>query len=90
MCHLNMHIPNELFPIYVLSEETTYPAGAEASASALFVPTRFLFSVSLRLTQSLALHSPAESDVLWSKESSYTVILYLLDEHICLLQGSRS
>lgn len=89
-----MHIPNELLPIYVLSEETTYPAGAKAPASAVFVPTLFLFSVSLRLTQPLAsccaLHSPAESDVLWSKVSSYTVILYLLDEHICLLQGSRS
>lgn len=46
-----------------------------------------VFTVSLRLAQPLlcALHFPDESDGLRSEVSTYTVILYLLDEHICLL-----
>lgn len=53
-----------------------------------------VFTVSLRLSHPLALccalHFPDESDGLRSEVSTYAVILYLLDEHICLLQGPRS
>lgn len=53
-----------------------------------------VFSVSPRLSHPLALccalHFPDVSDGLRSEVSIYTVILYLLDEHICLLQGTHS
>lgn len=53
-----------------------------------------VFSVSPRLSHPLALccalHFPDESDGLRSEVSIYTLILYLLDEHICLLQGTHS
>lgn len=54
----------------------------------------FLFSVfpaSLRtLTLCCALHFPDASEGLRSEVRIYTVILYLLDEHICLLQGPHT
>lgn len=83
-------------PIYVLSEETTHPAGSEAPVSAVLARSLsvLVFSVSPRLSHPLALccalHFPAESDGLRSEVSIYTLILYLLDEHICLLQGTHS
>lgn len=53
-----------------------------------------VFSVSRRLSHPLALccalHFPDVSDGLRSEVSIYTVILYLLDEHICFLQGTHS
>lgn len=53
-----------------------------------------VFSVSPRLSHPLALrcalHFPDVSDGLRREVSIYTVILYLLDEHICLLQGPHS
>lgn len=42
------------------------------------------------LTLCCALHFPDASDGLRSEVRIYTVILYLLDEHICLLQGPHT
>lgn len=58
------------------------------------VPSILVFSVSLRAPHPLALccalHLPDASDGLRSEVSIFTVILYLLDEHICLLQGAHT
>lgn len=68
----------------------------QISSSQQFWPVLSLlvFSVSLRLSHPLALCCallfPDVSDGLRSEVSIYTVILYLLDEHICLLQGAHS
>lgn len=87
-------IPIELLPIYVLSKEATHPAATEKRVSAVLPRLRSLRSCFLCFSYPLplccALHFPDESDELRSEVGLYTVILYLPDEHICLLQSTLS
>lgn len=82
-----------LFMFY-LRKRLIQPAQKSGRQQFWSVLSFLVFTVSLRLSHPLALccalHFPDESDGLRSEVSTYAVILYLLDEHICLLQGPRS